>query len=47
MNRVYVKSLGISLSEEQIENLVRNARNLRNENIVLKEELSHIKEMEA
>lgn len=47
MNRVYVKSLGISLSEKQIENLVRNARNLRNENIVLKEELSHMKEMEA
>lgn len=44
MNRVYVKSLGISLSVEQIENLVNNARTLRNENIVLKEELSHLKE---
>jgi hypothetical protein len=45
MRNVYISSLGLSLSEEQIENLVLNARNLRNENIILKEELAQLKEV--
>ena len=44
---MYLKNLGISLSEEQVENLVRNARNLRTENIILKEELAQLKEVSA
>lgn len=47
MKNVYLKNLGLNLSEEQIEKLVLNARNLRNENIILKEELSHLKEVTA
>ena len=47
MRNVYLKNLGLRLSEEQIENLVLNARNLRNENIILKEELAHFKEVAA
>lgn len=44
---MYLKNLGIHLSEQQIENLVRNARNLRTENIILKEELAQLKEVSA
>lgn len=43
--KIYLKNLGLNLSEEQIEKLVLNARNLRNENIILKEELAQLKEV--
>ena len=47
LNKMYIRNLGIHLSENQIENLVRNARNLRTENIILKEELAQLKEVSA
>jgi len=40
--KIYVKSLGLLLNEEQIENLVVNARNLRKENIILKDALKEV-----
>jgi len=42
MKKIYLKNLGLVLSEEQIENLVANARNLRNENIILRDALKEV-----
>ena len=45
MQQIELRSLGLILSEKQVENLVRNARNLRTENIILKEEIASVKEV--
>ena len=45
MQYMELKNLGLTLSEKQVENLVRNARNLRTENIILKEEIASVKEV--
>lgn len=43
MQKINVQGVGL-LNEEQIRNLVYNARILKAENKVLREEISHIKE---
>ena len=42
---INVKGIGLlNLTEDQIANLVINARNMRTENIILREEISLLKE---
>ena len=42
---MYLKRWNLHVSEEEVENLVINARNLRTENKVLKEEIIQLKEV--
>ena len=44
MQQINVKGIGL-LNEKQIENLVTNARKLRTENKILKEEIRTLKEV--
>ena len=44
MNQIQIKGVGL-LNEEQISNLITNARKLRRENEVLKEEIATLKEV--
>ena len=43
MNQIQIKGVGL-LSEEQISNLITNARKLKAENQILKEEIDALKE---
>ena len=44
MNQINIKGVGL-LNEEQISNLITNARRLRRENEVLKQEIDALKEV--
>ena len=44
MQQINVKGIGL-LTEEQISNLITNARKLRTENEILKEEIRTLKEV--
>ena len=44
MQQINVKGIGL-LTEEQISNLITNARKYKAENKVLKEEIAHLKEV--
>lgn len=43
MNKIEIDELGLTLTKEQIYNLVKNARKTRTENIILKEEIRNLK----
>lgn len=44
MNQINIKGVGL-LNEEQISNLITNARKLKAENKILKEEIDSLKEV--